>query len=307
MNHAPQATVSGTNMSRRGAAGTLEEPAPPTRRSPAARLFLGICAALVCAGFLALGTWQLQRLQWKLDLIAHVNQRVHAPAVAAPGRDAWPRINASADEYRHVRATGTYLYPLTTRVQASTELGSGFWLITPLRNADGSIVLINRGFVYSRDEEAGNAQGAAAPGAATVTGLLRISEPGGAFLRHNDAAGNRWYSRDVQAIAAARNLPAGQVAPYFIDAQADSGLPNGGAVEGPGSAADRPIGGLTVIAFHNNHLVYAFTWYALALMVAGACFHVVREERKSQRARMEIEADADKGRVDRKSTDGGEN
>jgi len=307
MNHAPQATVSGTHMSRRGAAGAAEEPAQPQpRRSPAARLLLGVCAALVCAGFLALGTWQLQRLQWKRDLIARVDQRVHAPAVAAPGRDAWPRIDANADEYRHVRATGAYLYSLTTRVQASTELGSGFWLITPLRNADGSIVLVNRGFVYSRDEEAGKVQRAAASDTATVTGLLRISEPGGAFLRHNDAAGNRWYSRDVRAIAAARSLPAGQVAPYFIDAAADSGLPKG-AAEGMGSTADRPVGGLTVIAFHNNHLVYALTWYALALMVAGACFHVEREERKLQRGRMETEADADKGRVDRKSADGGKN
>ena len=41
-----------------------------------------------------------------------------------------------------------------------------------------------------------------------------------------------------------------------------------------------PVGGLTVISFHNNHLVYALTWYAMALMAAGACFLVVREGRK---------------------------
>jgi len=42
------------------------------------------------------------------------------------------------------------------------------------------------------------------PGPATVTGLLRITEPHGGFLRHNDPAGTM-VSRDVQAIAAARD------------------------------------------------------------------------------------------------------
>jgi surfeit locus 1 family protein len=93
----------------------------------------------------------------------------------------------------------------------------------------------------------------------SVTGLLRMPEPGGAFLRRNEPSADRWYSRDVEAIAAARKL--GPVAPYFIDADrsaADAGDP----------AA--PVGGLTVIAFPNNHLIYAITWYTLALMIPTA-------------------------------------
>src|SRR5438105_5507426 len=118
----------------------------PRARSAVTRRMLAVCAGLVFACFVALGTWQLVRLQWKLDLIERVEQRAHAPAVAAPGRDRWPQITAESDEYRHVRVTGTFLYALTTRVQASTELGGGFWLLTPLRSADGSVVLVNRGF-----------------------------------------------------------------------------------------------------------------------------------------------------------------
>jgi surfeit locus 1 family protein len=37
-----------------------------------------------------------------------------------------------------------------------------------------------------------------------------------------------------------------------------------------------------VIAFHNNHLVYAITWYTLALMVAGGAWLAVREERRAR-------------------------
>nr|WP_253273752.1 SURF1 family protein [Collimonas arenae] len=254
------------------------------------------------AGFFALGTWQLKRLQWKLDLIQRVDARVHAPAVAAPGPEQWPQVTAESDEYRHVRLSGNYLYALTTRVQASTELGSGFWLLTPLRTADGSVVLVNRGFVPSAAPEQ------PAPGAipvsstVVVNGLLRISEPGGGFLRHNDPAGNRWYSRDVQAIAAAHGLS--QVAPYFVDADAKKMPVDDDA--GDGSSV-RPVGGLTVIAFHNSHLVYALTWYALALMVVGGCYWGVREERKLPRSAAEISNAASNDQSDSESEDGKQN
>ncbi|HEV7816284.1 MAG TPA: SURF1 family protein [Janthinobacterium sp.] len=253
------------------------------------RFILAACAVLVTLGFTALGTWQVFRLQWKLDLIQRVEQRVHAAPAPAPGPAGWAQVNAAADEYRHVRLSGNFLYESSTRVQAATELGSGFWLLTPLCGTDGSIVLVNRGFIpfsaaVPAPAAAPQAVACAPRGAdasvVNLTGLLRISEPGGGFLRHNDAAGEHWYSRDVQAIAAARSLSRlSHVAPYFVDADAGQE-----AVQAQGVSV-RPVGGLTVISFHNNHLVYALTWYALALMMAGACLWVAREERKSARPR----------------------
>ncbi|MGI4935945.1 MAG: SURF1 family cytochrome oxidase biogenesis protein, partial [Janthinobacterium lividum] len=51
--------------------------------------------------------------------------------------------------------------------------------------------------------------------------------------------------------------------------------------ESAGAAANQvPAGGLTVIHFPDNHLVYALTWFGLALMVAGASVWMVREERR---------------------------
>lgn len=260
--------------------------AGPHRRSFAVLLTLAVCAALAFSGFVALGTWQLYRLQWKLGLIERVDRRVHAPPIPAPGPDRWPWITAESDEYRHVRVTGTFLYALTTKVQASTGLGSGYWLLTPLRDAAGSTVLVNRGFIpaeaaahVARDPRSESRDRSSHDAAtSTVTGLLRISEPGGGFLRRNDPAGDHWYSRDVRAIAAARGLF--QVAPYFIDADAGQETEGGKAT---GNSTTRPVGGLTVVSFHNNHLVYALTWYALALMVAAACIWVVREESRLQR------------------------
>jgi surfeit locus 1 family protein len=147
-------------------------------------------------------------------------------------------------------------------VQAVTERGAGFWVVTPILRDDGSTILINRGFVPSdRRDPASRVEGNV-PGQVSVIGLLRISEPGGGFLRNNDPAGGRWYSRDVAAIAAAQGLE--KVAPYFIDADA---TPNPGGL---------PIGGLTVVSFRNSHLVYALTWFALAAMSAVGAYLVHR-------------------------------
>ncbi len=243
---------------------------PP--RSNFARRMFGAVALLLVALFIGLGTWQVVRLQWKLDLIARVDARVHAQAVAAPSAPSWAQVTKESDEYRRVRVAGHYLYEFTTPVQALSELGSGFWLLTPLCTDEGHIVFINRGFIAAADNKPGTYPGrraganpcAAAGEHVTVTGLLRITEPKGGFLRENDPANNRWYSRDVALLASARGLS--NVAPYFIDA---------GKGQDPQGAPERAVGGLTVISFTNNHLVYALTWYALAIM-AGAAWWWIR-------------------------------
>jgi surfeit locus 1 family protein len=254
--------------------------APEPVRRQGSSLFLAALALLLIVLFAGLGTWQVFRLQWKLDLIARVDARVHAVPAAPPPAARWSGINANDDEYRRLELHGTYLYDLTTPVQALTEQGSGYWLLTPLCVTDGTIVIVNRGFIPSDlgaptryDPRVASDTPCAAAAAshdapARVTGLLRISEPHGSFARNNDAAANRWYSRDVAAIAATRKL--GTVAPYFVDA---------GAGQNQADSPDRPAGGLTVVSFHNSHLVYAFTWYALALMVAGAWWWVARGAR----------------------------
>lgn len=97
--------------------------------------------------FLALGIWQLERRTEKLKLIAAVDARAHAPATAAPGPAAWAGIDARKDAYRHVRVQGVFLHKRETTVQAMTELGAGYWVLTPLVTNEGWIVLVNRGFV----------------------------------------------------------------------------------------------------------------------------------------------------------------
>lgn len=206
----------------------------------AARWLPALCLVFALL-FGALGVWQVERLRWKLDLIERVEARVAQPAIAAPMIS-----DPSELEYRPVRASGTFLHERETLVQALTERGAGFWVMTPLRTERGTI-LINRGFVPGDRRNAASRP----EGQVLVEGLVRLSEPGGRVLRPNRPAEGRWYSRDVDAIATARGL--GPVAPYFIDAGAS---PAGGL----------PVGGLTVVRFRNAHLIYALTWFGLAAL-----------------------------------------
>jgi surfeit locus 1 family protein len=216
------------------------------RRWPAA-----LALAVALAALLALGTWQVRRLAWKEALIAQVEGRVHAAPVPPPRS-----VRGAGDAYLRVVATGRYLPLPNTYVRAVTERGPGFWVLTPLRADDGRTILINRGFRPKRDAAPPH------PGLVRVVGLLRVTEPGGGFLQTNQPAAERWFSRDVAAIAARRRLE--RVAPFFVDAESTA----------PG--ANAPIGGLTVVRFPNNHLIYAITWYTLAGMAAFALFRLLR-------------------------------
>lgn len=222
------------------------------RKPPLKRLLLIGLALVFAILFTGLGVWQLERRAWKLELIARVQSRVHVPAV--------PLAQAKPDEYRRVRVTGIFVRDRDTLTQALTERGAGYWVLTPLRTSQG-VVLINRGFVPPEHRAPGLAHGLV-----TVTGLIRVSEPRGGFLRANQPGANRWYSRDVMAIARAKRL--GPVASFFIDADA---TPNPGGY---------PIGGLTVVRFRNAHLVYALTWFVLAGL---SLFAVMRLRTAEQR------------------------
>ncbi len=231
-------------------------------RGPVTLSVLAVLAILGIAGFMALGIWQVERRAWKLDLIARVDQRSHAAPAAAPGPAAWLATSRGNDEYRRVTASGTFMQGKDALVQAVSDLGAGFWVMSPLRTDAGFTVLVNRGFVSPDERKAGAFAAPASP--VTVTGLLRISEPKGGFLRTNDPGAGRWFSRDVAEIAASQKLDA--VAPYFIDADK--------SLDAPG----QPHGGLTVVSFPNNHAVYMLTWFGLALMLAVAAVYVGRHE-----------------------------
>lgn len=257
----------------------LDAEAAVSSSHPVLWVTLLLAGLFALAGFVALGMWQVNRLTWKTDLIQRIDQRVKAAPVAAPGPTEWVTLTEANAEYRRVTLRGRYAHELETFVQATTALGSGYWVLTPMRTDEGYWVLVNRGFVPpdKRDRAARGERGAA-DGVQTVEGLLRMSEPGGRVLQDNDVNSGRWYSRDVAAIATARGLGqgdrAGAVAPYFIDLAAANDAP-----------LDWPRPGLTVLHFSNNHLIYALTWFVLAGMAAAAIGYAAVSEYRASRRR----------------------
>ena len=228
-------------------------------------LFL-LLTAVAFVGFVALGVWQVKRLAWKEDLIARVDARVHAEAVIAPSQPDWPSVSEDSHEYLHVSVSGQYRPGAVALVSAATQEGQGYWVMAPLQRADGSWVYVNQGFVPQEKRGAAQSGGYTPAEPVTVTGLLRLSHPGGGVFRENVPAENRWYSRDVQAMAEQQGLS--PVAPYFVDAQA--------------TGSELPVGGLTVIQFRNNHRVYAITWFALAFGMLLAAWLVLRDSRRTR-------------------------
>jgi surfeit locus 1 family protein len=216
-------------------------------------------AAIVFCILIALGTWQVQRLQWKEALIAMVAERMKAAPL--PLADIEKHFAASGDvDYWPVIATGTFLHGGERAFFATWEGQSGFDIFTPLQLGDGRIVFVNRGFVpYDLKDPAKRGAGQIA-GVVTVTGLARnpLTQKPSSLVPDNDPAKNIFYWKDRDAMAASAGLPAGaQVLPIFIDADNN---PNPGGL---------PVGGVTLVDFPNNHLQYAVTWYGLAAALAA--------------------------------------
>ncbi len=218
-----------------------------------------IAAACALAILLSLGTWQVNRLQWKEGLLASIAERTrHAPlplsgieAAQAAGNDF---------EYTPVTATGTFAHEGERFYFDTWKGASGYHVYTPLQLADGRFLFVNRGFVpFDMRDPAKRAAGEIV-GEVTVTGLARSAPAAkaGWVVPENDIAKNVFYWKDLKAMTSSAGLPAdAKVLPFFVDA---NDAPNPGGL---------PVGGVTNIQLPNNHLQYAFTWYGLALALVG--------------------------------------
>jgi surfeit locus 1 family protein len=214
---------------------------------------------LICV---ALGIWQLQRLEWKSGLIA---QRAAAIA-ASPTRPPQTLAEARAMEFYPVIDDGAFLNDKEIFVGATGPKGGiGFHLLTPLREADGRIVFVNRGFIPSERKDPATRPAGQLAGTVHINGLLRLppeAKPNW-FLPDNRPDLNYWFWIDLPAMAAAAHLAPADVAAFYIDADA---TPNPGGW---------PQGGVTPLNLPNDHLQYAIIWFsfATALVVIYVVYH----------------------------------
>ena len=200
-----------------------------------------------------LGVWQIERLHWKEDLIARVESRMAAPA--APLDDVLVHGLANA-EWRRVQVHGYFPNDSEVYLFAPSAAGQpGYHVIAPFVVAGGDhAILVDRGYVpedlkdpRSRKESFG--------GEERLTGIVRLSQPPGLFTPAPDPRTRVWFNRDARAMAEA--LRVAPVAPIIVE---EDGTPGAG---------EYPRGGQTRVDFPNNHLQYALTWFALALVLTA--------------------------------------
>ena len=229
---------------------TVTASAEPRRFRPS--LWATLITVPAVLAMLALGTWQMQRLHWKEDLMQRVEHRLHAAPVPLPA--ALP--DPEEFEFRPVTVSGRYLNDKELRIVARPRQGQvGYEVLTPLERADGGgVVLVNRGFVPMDRRDPSTRPDSRVEGPVTVTGLVRLPQPAGLFQPDNrPGADGAWLRLDPPAMAAAAGLSG--VAPLVVEALPDPARPQGAPLNGVQPQVELP----------NNHLQYAITWYSLAV------------------------------------------
>ena len=236
--------------------------APPPRSSS---LLVPLLTTLVIElTLLTLGVWQIERRAQKHALIARVEAGLAAPPQELPAQATWTSLGTAEIDYRKVSVRGRFLHEreaflyMLYFAQSGGDPTPGYALLTPFLLEGGGVLLVNRGYVPDAKRDPASRAQAQSAGLVSVTGLLRSSEKHSWFSPDDQPAKKQFYTRDVSFISHSLGLETlgqGPVAPFLLEAD---GTPNPGGW---------PKGGQTEVQFTDNHLLYAVTWFSLAVGV----------------------------------------
>ncbi|THH09605.1 hypothetical protein EW145_g1898 [Phellinidium pouzarii] len=204
----------------------------------------------------ALGTWQIGRLKWKINLIDELQEKLQRSPMELP---EFVNIDALSDfAFRKVRVKGRWDHAHTILIGPRVRDGTkGVNVISPLVRTDGSTVLVDRGFVsdeHINDQQWRNSTQDSEE--VEVLGMLRMSQKRNHFTPDNHPEKGEWYWVDVDALAENAGGKAAEVQPVFVEA----------IFEGhSGDAQLRmfngiPVGRAPTVEIRNSHAAYVFTW-----------------------------------------------
>ena len=203
---------------------------------------------------LGLGTWQVQRMAWKGDMIERLQTRVKLAPVSLASLEAKGKVDEVADEFTPVKITGQFNHAGEVHlVNRSLNGNPGVHVLTPLKRSDnGKVILIDRGWVPFERRDVKNRLEGQVAGDVSVTGLIRFPKPQSSFMPENVPSKGQWYSMDPITMA----KQSGADVPVYYILSSDKDTPGG-----------FPIGRQWTVDIPNNHLEYAITWYSLALIL----------------------------------------
>jgi surfeit locus 1 family protein len=197
-----------------------------------------------CAVLVALGIWQVCRLDTKERFLSDMEARMEAPPAPLP-----PQPDLEADRFRPVAVEGAFDGAALAVLVGLKGKGPGFRLVAAFETLEGRRVLVDRGFI----PEALRAATPPATGPARIEGNLHWPDDREYFTPPPDTARGIWFARDLPAMAEALGTE-----PVLIVARRAE----------PADAAVRPLP-LDTATIPNNHLQYAITWFSLAAVWAG--------------------------------------
>jgi surfeit locus 1 family protein len=229
---------------------------------------------LVIAGVLLmgrLGIWQLDRLEERRAANAELLQQLGQPPFELTG--ALPGVEPAAYNDREAWARGEFDEARQMALLVQNWQGqAGIKLIAPLILADGTAVLVDRGWIPNRLADPPAWTAFAEPGTVIITGTIQLSQEisrGAAITPDPARFQQEWYRIDIPAIAA--QLPY-DLLPFYL-AQA----PSPEAKEALPYRVERVID-----LSEGSHLGYALQWFTFSIMLAVGYIFFVRRQSASQ-------------------------
>ena len=221
---------------------------------------IGVIALIVL--MTNLGFWQLRRLDEKQAF----NSRVTAQSTLAPSALAevfFTDVPPSSIEWRQVVVEGKYVPSQSvTIINRSQDGSAGYDSLVPLRTNNGSIILVNRGFV-----PLAMATPTPPTGQIRVTGYLRQSQSRstlGAIDSSNELT-TEFQRFDIPRISQAIS---GSVLPMFVQRISET----------PTTAAQWPAVVALPVLDEGPHFSYAMQWFFFSLVALTAWVVVIRRK-----------------------------
>ena len=207
---------------------------------------------------LVLGTWQVQRLGWKSDLISEYNNNFEKQPVTI---DEVLKDSLNY-KFRKVLVKGEFDNDKEIQLIGKTYEGNaGYHIITPFFLENNKIIYINRGWVPKKYIKKESRDFSLISGETEIIGLIRMPQKKGYFVPENDGENGFWFTiipnQIFKFIKTNSNFV---IKDYYIDAlrlEEKITLPIG--VDGKPN-------------LRNQHLSYAITWYGLALSLLFVYF-----------------------------------
>ncbi|SLN20383.1 SURF1 family protein [Roseovarius albus] len=214
-------------------------------------LLFGLIGAAV---LISLGTWQMQRLAWKEEILTGIESRITAEPVALPESP-----NPDSDKYLPVIASGTLGMPEVHVLVSSKKRGAVYRVIQPFET-EGRRILVDMGTIPLDEKHTARAQPEV-----TLTGNLHWPQEIDSYTPEADVADNIWFARDVLKMAETL-----QTEPILLVVRKTS--------QTVANLTPLPV---DTVGIPNDHLEYAITWFSLSaiwLVMTGYFFWRMRHK-----------------------------